>query len=131
MSLRTPRILVLDDEPAIRMNLAAFLTDEGCEVYEAESAEVALALLHHHSFDLALVDVRLPHMEGDVFMLQAHHLQPDLRFLVHTGSLGFGINPELAAIGLGHEDIFCKPLTDMSVLSRAINHHMRVGRRLF
>jgi DNA-binding response OmpR family regulator len=131
MPLRTPRILVLDDEPAIRLNLAAFLTDDGYDVHEAESAEAALVLLQRYSFDLALVDVRLPHMEGDAFMLQAHHLQPELRFLVHTGSLGFGINPELAAIGLGHDDIFCKPLADMAVLSRAINHHLRVGRRLF
>lgn len=130
MSPRLPTVLVLDDEPLIRMNLAAFLADEGYQVQEAGSAEEALELVAGGAFDLVLVDLRLPGLDGSSFMLMAHQLRPGLRFLVHTGSMEFRLNAELTAIGLGHDDIFCKPLPDMAVLSRAINHRLSVSRRL-
>lgn len=130
MSPRLPTVLVLDDEPLIRMNLAAFLADEGYQVQEAGTAEEALEMVAREVFDLVLVDLRLPGLDGSSFMLMAHQLRPGLRFLVHTGSMEFRLNAELAAIGLGHDDIFCKPLPDMAVLSRAINHRLSVSRRL-
>ena len=130
MPLRMPTVLVLDDEPLIRMNLAAFLYDEGYQVFEADSAEAALELVATENIDLVLVDLRLPGLDGATFMLMAHQLQPSLRFLVHTGSMEFRLNAELSAIGLGHDDVFCKPLPDMSVLSRAISHRLSVSRRL-
>lgn len=130
MPLRIPTILVLDDERLIRINLAAFLTDEGYHTLEAESGEAALSLLAKHQVDLVLVDLRLPGLDGAQFMLTAHQLRPGLRFLIHTGSMEFRLPAELAAIGLGKDDVFCKPLPDMAVLSRAISHRLRVSQRL-
>lgn len=130
MPLRTPQLLVLDDEPLIRMNLAAFLSDEGYQVHEAASAEAGLALLAEQAVDLVLVDLRLPGLDGASFMGMAHRLRPEVRFLIHTGSMEFRLPAELAALGLGHDDVFCKPLPDMAVLSRAINHRLSVSRRL-
>ena len=130
MPIRTPIVLVLDDEPLIRLNLAAFLFDEGYAVREAATAEVALELVAAEPIDLVLVDLRLPGLDGTSFMLTAQQLRPGLRFLIHTGSMEFRLSAELAAIGLGHDDIFCKPLPDMAVLSRAISHRLSVSRRL-
>ncbi|NQD38201.1 response regulator [Permianibacter sp. IMCC34836] len=131
MPLRSPVVLVLDDEPLIRMNLAAFLHDEGFRTQEAATAEEALELVAAEVIDLVLVDLRLPGLDGASFMLMAHQLRPGLRFLIHTGSAEFRLSAELTAIGLGHDDIFCKPLPDMAVLSRAISHRLAVSRRLF
>lgn len=130
MPVPSPTVLVLDDEPLIRLNLATFLYDEGYQVREAASAEAALALITEERIDLVLVDLRLPGLDGQAFMLAAHRLQPGLRFLIHTGSMEFRLSTELAAIGLGRDDVFCKPLPDMAVLSRAISHRLSVGRRL-
>lgn len=125
-----PTLLVLDDEALIRMNLAAFLYDEGFRVFEADSAEAALEMIAREPIDLVLVDLRLPGLDGSHFMLMANQLRPGLRFLIHTGSMEFRLNAELAAIGLGHDDVFRKPLPDMAVLSRAISHRLSVSRRL-
>jgi signal transduction histidine kinase len=57
---RALRVLVADDEPALRMAISLFLTREGHEVVEAADAGRALRLAHEQPFDVALVDVRMP-----------------------------------------------------------------------
>lgn len=63
------RILVVDDEPALRMILGQLLRREGHEVVEAGSAETARAWLEKSPVpvDLAVVDLRLPGVSGEVF----------------------------------------------------------------
>jgi DNA-binding NtrC family response regulator len=58
------RILVVDDEPAIRFALADLLESEGHEVAQAEHAPAALALADARSFDLVLTDYRMPKVDG-------------------------------------------------------------------
>ena len=80
------RILVVDDEPAIRFFLSEELRDAGYEVAAAASGEEALAYLEQHPVDLVLLDQRMPGMDGlqtmaeirrrphppEVIMLTAH-----------------------------------------------------------
>ena len=57
----TRTVLVVDDEPLIRMNLTAFLEDEGYEVLEAENADAAIATLERHaSIQIVVTDVQMP-----------------------------------------------------------------------
>jgi len=58
------RILVADDDAAIRALLRDFLEEEGYQVTEATSGQEALASLQENSHDLVLLDVRLPGMTG-------------------------------------------------------------------
>lgn len=54
-------ILVVDDEPLIRINLADFFEDEGFEVFEAESADAAIAILEANpTVRIVLTDVQMP-----------------------------------------------------------------------
>ena len=54
-------ILVVDDEPLIRINLADFFEDEGFEVFEANSADAAILVLEEHPFiRIVLTDVQMP-----------------------------------------------------------------------
>lgn len=54
-------ILVVDDEPLIRMSIAAFFEDEGFTVYEAASAEDAVATLETHAeIQIVVTDVQMP-----------------------------------------------------------------------
>jgi two-component system, NtrC family, nitrogen regulation response regulator NtrX len=57
-------ILIVDDEAGIRESLGALLRDEGFAVTASASAEECLALLDEHHFDLVLLDVWLPQMDG-------------------------------------------------------------------
>ena len=58
------RILIVDDEPNVRLNFRMTLETDGYEVSEAASAEQALELLVEHPFALAILDMRMPGMDG-------------------------------------------------------------------
>ena len=62
------RILVVDDEPALRHTISAILHEEGHEVATATDGEDALAKLAATPADLILCDVRMPSMDGMTFL---------------------------------------------------------------
>jgi two-component system KDP operon response regulator KdpE len=59
-----PSILVVDDEPPFRRVLQTSLTARGFTVEEAGSAEQALAVIRQRSFDLVMLDINMPGMDG-------------------------------------------------------------------
>ena len=115
------RVLVVDDEPSIRNSLVEFLEDCQFTVLAADSAEGALDLIARFPVDVALVDIRLPKLDGDSLILQAHMLRPGLRFLIHTGSMEYHLPDELRTLGIMPEHVFLKPQMDLSVFRDAIN----------
>jgi DNA-binding NtrC family response regulator len=119
------RVLVVDDEPPVRDSLAGFLDDYDFEVSSAESAEKALELLTKTSLDVAIVDLRLPGMSGDALILRAHEIMPAMRFLIHTGSVGYHLSEELKRIGMRPEHVFIKPLPDLTLLVQCIKTLMK------
>ncbi len=110
------RILIVDDELSIRESLAEFLRDFGMTVAASGEAEEALKLLTKNRFDVLIADLRLPGITGDAMIPKAHALQPDLRFLIHTGSIDYRLTEELLALGLTHKHIIFKPLSDLTSL---------------
>jgi two-component system, NtrC family, response regulator HydG len=60
----SPRILIVDDEPDTCANLSDILTDLGYEVETAHDGFAALDLVKKHTFDIALLDLRMPGMDG-------------------------------------------------------------------
>jgi len=57
-------VLVVDDEKNIRVTLADILVGEGYEVRTADTGEKAVKLCHKQRFDVVLLDVRMPGMDG-------------------------------------------------------------------
>ena len=57
-------ILLVDDDPAKRLGLAAVIEGLGHNLFMAESGEEALKLLLHRDFAVILLDVRMPGMDG-------------------------------------------------------------------
>jgi len=62
--IETPRVLVVDDEPSVRLLLRVNLPLSGFEVVEAPDAETALERAEREAFDLILLDVMMPGMNG-------------------------------------------------------------------
>lgn len=118
-------ILIVDDEPAVRMSLRGYLCDRGFNVHLSESAEDALKLLETQTIDVAIVDIRLEGMDGNTFILKAHEERPLLKFLIYTGSSQYVLVPALVEIGISNADVFRKPLKDMSVIVDAVNRHTK------
>jgi len=114
------RVLVVEDEPSVRHSLSGFLEDYKFEVLAAESAEKALELLAIGPCHVAIVDIRLPGMNGDAMILQAHEITPEMRFLIYTGSADYNLPEDLKHIGIGYEHVFFKPQKDLSVFVKAI-----------
>ena len=107
------RILVVEDHPSLRRNLVALLEDEDFVVSEAASGEDALKLIAEEDFQVAVVDVRLPGMNGVELIELAGGAHPHLRFLIHTGSVDYILTPEIIALGIGQDDVFYKPISDL------------------
>ena len=80
------RVLVVDDEPAVRSVTAGFLRDCGYEVVEADGAAEALERLEAaEPIDLALVDFAMPGLNGVEFAKRARPLRPSLPIILLTG----------------------------------------------
>lgn len=95
------RILIVDDEPNIRLTLSAMLRRAGYEVTTAESGEEAVAILDHEIFDLLLVDLKMPGMDGMQVVMAARNRQQDIAIIILTGHGSL----ETAIEGL-HQGIF-------------------------
>jgi DNA-binding NtrC family response regulator len=115
------RVLVVDDEPSIRNSLVEFLEDCQFDVTEADSAESALELIARSSFHVALVDIRLPRLDGDSLILQAHEIRPTMSFIIHTGSVEYKLPEALRSLGINPDQVFLKPQMDLMVFKDAID----------
>ena len=114
------KILVVDDEPSIRGSLLEYLDDLNYDVTSAGSGEEALELIAGNRYNLGIIDLRLPGMNGDVLIKNAHQIDPEMQFIIHTGSIGYKISQDLINIGMKPEHVFLKPLTDLSKISKTI-----------
>jgi DNA-binding NtrC family response regulator len=80
-------VLVVDDEPFVRVVVAEALAEAGCLTCEAENAETALDLLNANpNIDALVADVRLPGtLDGHQLAIEAYRLCPDLKVIFMTG----------------------------------------------
>jgi len=114
-------VLVVDDEPLVAENLQAFLEDDGMLVQAVGSAEHAIALIQQGSrFDVCIMDLRLPGMDGSTAIQALRRLFPGLRFIIHTGSASFTLPSELRALGIADTCLLKKPVGDMDVLANMV-----------
>jgi CheY-like chemotaxis protein len=114
-------ILIVDDEQLIRENLADYFQDLGARTFAARSGEEALEVLMREDVQVCTVDMRLPGMTGNEFILKAHELRPQLRFLVYTGTSVYEIPKALRAIGITRDFVIKKPVQDLNLFTEALS----------
>jgi response regulator RpfG family c-di-GMP phosphodiesterase len=78
-------LLFVDDEPSILSALRRLFRAKGFQVKVAESGQAGLAMLTNESFDLVISDMRMPEMDGVVFLEQVRQRWPDTMRLLLTG----------------------------------------------
>lgn len=120
MTDRPKHFLILDDEESIRQSIAAYMEDDGYLVFQAGSGEEALEIVMNNTIDEAVVDIRLPGIDGNTFMIEARKILPDIKFVIHTGSADYLPPPAVRALGVTTKRILIKPASDLSVLCRAL-----------
>lgn len=109
MSANMPNILVVDDESGIRQSLKGVLEDEGYRAAVAESAEACLDLLTKRAFDVVLLDVWLPGMDGLDALQKIRDIDnaPEVIMISGHGT----IETAVRATKMGAYDFLEKPLS--------------------
>jgi DNA-binding NtrC family response regulator len=101
------RILIIDDEAEVREALETLLSQEGFEVEPAEAAEPGLRLIERRVFDLVLLDVKLPGMDGIEALERIRRMDPALPVLMITAYAS--VENAVAAMRAGARNYFTKP----------------------
>lgn len=101
------RILVIDDDENIRKVLKTILEDEGFVVDTAETAKEGIEKSEKSFYNIALIDVRLPDMEGIELLPKLRDTKPKMRKIIVTGYPT--LQNAIAAVNKGVDAYVVKP----------------------
>jgi two-component system nitrogen regulation response regulator NtrX len=104
-----PTILIVDDEPGVRTSLSGVLRDEGYSVESVPSGEDCLERVTRAAFDLIVLDVWLPGMDGLATLARLRERQVDAQIVLISGH--GNIESAVRAIKMGAFDFVEKPLS--------------------
>jgi DNA-binding response OmpR family regulator len=104
----SPRVLLVEDEPAVRSMLAMYLRQEGYDTRDAGDGAAALAMLAQEPAEIVVTDVRMPGMDGLEVLSRVKKAAPETCVVVMTG---YG-SEEIAirAMRCGASNYFKKPI---------------------
>ncbi|MGD8563744.1 MAG: response regulator [Desulfarculaceae bacterium] len=117
------RVLVADDEESIRDGVQQVLSRQGYEVVTAENGRQALALLEREEFQVLLLDLRMPDLEGMEVLRRVKESGWDVDVIIITGH--GTIETAVSAIKMGALDFITKPFAPWllkQVVGRALGH---------
>lgn len=109
------RILIIDDEQSVRMNISSFLEDNNYITYTAEDGEKGLELVRELKPDLVITDLRMPGIDGLQLIKIIKEEMPDLPSIVISGA-GL-LNDAIEAIRRGAWDYISKPIYNMDEIN--------------
>ncbi|MGH9240309.1 MAG: sigma-54-dependent transcriptional regulator [Vicinamibacterales bacterium] len=104
-----PSILIVDDEPGVRSALSGVLRDEGYNVDAVDSGEACLDRLSRRVFDVVVLDVWLPGMDGLATLARMRERQVDAQVVIISGH--GNVESAVRAIKMGAFDFVEKPLS--------------------
>ncbi len=117
------RILIVDDELVVRDSLARWFESEDFEVMTACSAPEALEQLARSRFDLALVDIKMPGVDGIELQQRLLQADPDLPVIIMTGYAS--VETAVKALKAGAYDYITKPFDPddlVHLVKNAVSH---------
>jgi DNA-binding response OmpR family regulator len=109
------RILVVDDEATLRESLTGQLKAEGYVVSSAEDGDIAIEMLGSTYFDLILLDLKMPHVDGFEVLRFVKEKHPAIKVLVLTGFSD--LKNAIDTKGLGADSFIGKPFDRTELLS--------------
>jgi DNA-binding NtrC family response regulator len=122
-SSQQPAILIVDDEPIVQQSLAEWFRSDGYEVDSAGNAKEALRKVAEGHYDIALVDIKMPGMDGLELQARLAEVAPSLTVIMITAFAS--VDSAVKALKAGAYDYVTKPF-DPDELShlvrRAVEH---------
>ena len=116
-------VLVVDDEEVVRKSYSRCLDGSRCEVEMVPDGVAALEAMERRAFDLVMLDLRMPGMDGMTVLRTMREKWPDSEVVVITGYPS--IESAKEAIRLGASDYLAKPVGPDEIIgaaARAILH---------
>jgi DNA-binding NtrC family response regulator len=110
----TARILVVDDDPLICEQLSALFSDAGFAAIATSEPQEAMELLGRETYDLGVVDLKMPNMDGITLMQEMRTRAPTIDFIMITGHAS--IKGAVEAIRMGASDYITKPFDRDDIL---------------
>ncbi|MGA2118085.1 MAG: sigma-54 dependent transcriptional regulator [Bryobacteraceae bacterium] len=126
------RILIVDDELVVRDSLGKWFTSEGYSARPTGSGREALEVLAQSEFDIALIDIKMPGMDGMELQARLKEADPNLTVVIMTGYAS--VDTAVEALKRGAYDYITKPVDpdELShLVAKALEHkraHMEVAR---
>jgi DNA-binding NtrC family response regulator len=109
------RILVVDDEEALRMVLSSELEGEGYKVKSAADGREAISILTSNEFDLVLLDIKMPNVDGFEVLKFSKERWPNTKIVMLTGFAD--LKNAIESKKLGAEDFISKPYDLVDLLT--------------
>jgi len=119
---KTARILIVDDDENIRKVLTTILEDEGYKVESVDTAKKAIERTKRKFYNLALIDIRLPDMEGIELLTRMKDAIPKMRKIVITGYPT--LQNAIEALNRGADAYILKPF-DMEKVLEVIREQLK------
>src|SRR5688572_209060 len=104
---RRPTLLIVDDEPGILRVVGHVAADAGFDTLTCSGGREAIERLHHGRIDMALVDLRMPEVNGIEVLRAIRTAAPDCRTVLMSGEAT--IDSAVEAVKLGAIDYLTKP----------------------
>jgi len=117
------RILVVDDELSIRESLSGWLRQDGFDVDTAADGMTALAKTQENRYDIMLIDVKMPEMDGLTLLRKLKEQEPEVAVVMMTAH--GAIQDAVDAMRLGAYDYLLKPF-DLEELSLTVDKLVRL-----
>ncbi len=108
------KLLVIDDEPAIREGVRRILESESFQVETFASGHAALERIKQEPFDLVITDLKMPGISGMEVLKAIKEIQPDLPVIFITGYSS--VDSAVEVMKLGAVDYIAKPFTPEEML---------------
>ncbi len=124
MSEQTQAVLILDDDEAVRESFMYHFEDHGWRVLPAATAEEALDVLGRETPAGAVVDIRLPGMDGNDFIREVCRRNISMACVICTGSPQYRPPDDIAALPQVSEKMFAKPVVDLAELEEALRRQL-------
>jgi two-component system response regulator HydG len=126
MGDKPTRIMVVDDEFSVRDSLEAWFRKDGYKVSVAETASEALDVLEGDRFDVAVVDIKLPGMDGVELQDRMRRIDPDMAVIMITAFAS--VDTAVRSLKNGAYDYVVKPIEpdELSHLVRRALEHRRL-----
>ncbi len=121
--MSAPSILIVDDDIVVRDSLGKWFESEGFDVSIAPGAAAALEMLSGRRFDLALVDIKMPGVDGIELQAKLREIDPSMPVIIMTGFAS--VETAVKALKNGAYDYITKPFDPdelVHLVNKAISH---------